>query len=254
MSAYLSKEEINILTAYAEIHVQADFDDQLVNGAFSSGNDAQDRADEAAILKRLNRGDVWAWARVRVIAAWAGLTGSDVLGGCSYANEAAFKVDGYYQDMVNNARAELAEKLHARNRDHARNGKPEDLETFTNAYIECALWSTTDESDESGGEPLDSNFSVEDLSDTCRETMRADCAAFYRLFHKCWQHAEHYGPAQAGHDFWLTRNGHGTGFWDRDHLLGGYAGYDAKTILTEAARGCGEVNLYVSDAGEIECD
>lgn len=26
--------------------------------------------------------------------------------------------------------------------------------------------------------------------------------------------------AQAGHDFWLTRNGHGTGFWDRPEIYG----------------------------------
>ena len=27
---------------------------------------------------------------------------------------------------------------------------------------------------------------------------------------------EHSKAAQAGHDFWLTRNGHGAGFWDGD--------------------------------------
>src|SRR6185312_5035917 len=104
-------------------------------------------------------------------------------------------------------------KAEIQQRDHYRNGSPDDLEAFTDAYIECALWASNDESDESGGEPLDSNYTVDDLSDGCREEMRADCAAFYRLFHKVWRHAKDYGPEQAGHDFWLTRNGHGTGFW-----------------------------------------
>lgn len=27
-----------------------------------------------------------------------------------------------------------------------------------------------------------------------------------------------YDAERFGHDFWLTRNGHGTGFWDRDEL------------------------------------
>lgn len=29
-----------------------------------------------------------------------------------------------------------------------------------------------------------------------------------------------YDPEQIGHDLWLTRNGHGTGFWDRVDVYG----------------------------------
>ena len=46
------------------------------------------------------------------------------------------------------------------------------------------------------------------------------------------------------HDFWLTGNRHGAGFWDR-----GY-GADGDT-LTEAAHGYGDVDLYVGDDGQI---
>lgn len=29
-----------------------------------------------------------------------------------------------------------------------------------------------------------------------------------------------FDPAQIGHDVWLTRNGHGVGFWDRPEVYG----------------------------------
>jgi hypothetical protein len=47
-----------------------------------------------------------------------------------------------------------------------------------------------------------------------------------------------------GHDFWLTRNGHGAGFWDGE--LG-----DIGDRLTEASKAFGEVCLTVCDDGEI---
>lgn len=48
----------------------------------------------------------------------------------------------------------------------------------------------------------------------------------------------------AGIDFWLTRNGHGAGFWDRG--LG-----DVGTRLTCAAHNYGSVDLYAGDDGLI---
>ena len=44
-------------------------------------------------------------------------------------------------------------------------------------------------------------------------------------------------PEQFGHDFWLTRNGHGAGFWDRG--LGALG-----SELSEAARSFGTVDVY----------
>ena len=49
----------------------------------------------------------------------------------------------------------------------------------------------------------------------------------------------------AGHDFWLTRNGHGTGFWDRG--LPGDLG-DRLTAATKLFREC---ELYVGDDNMI---
>lgn len=86
---------------------QSDLD--VRGNALASGDDAEDRACEDEILARLDRGDVWAWADVRVKATVEGcdVEGFDALGGCSYANEADFRAGGYYEDMCAMAREHL---------------------------------------------------------------------------------------------------------------------------------------------------
>ncbi len=49
---------------------------------------------------------------------------------------------------------------------------------------------------------------------------------------------------QAGHDFWLTRNGHGAGFWDRG--LGALG-----ERLSKESKPYGSCDLYVGDDGQI---
>src|SRR5947207_1530025 len=57
-------------------------------------------------------------------------------------------------------------------------GGPMTLDTFTASYLEAALWSTMDESTPEGGEPMDANFGLTDLSPETLERIKADCAAF----------------------------------------------------------------------------
>lgn len=119
-----------------------------------------------------------------------------------------------------------------------------DMDDFTSAYVECALWAETDNSDDSGGDPLDKNYSPEDIhSATLREIVR-ECADFQEhnrdLYRELWT------DEQAGHDFWLTRQGHGAGFWDRGH---GEIG----DKLTEASKAYGEVYLHVW-RGKVRAD
>ena len=115
------------------------------------------------------------------------------------------------------------------------------LDEFTKAYIACALWSSNDESDERGGYPLDKNYSADDIAPEALASMIEDCAAFQR------DHAADIDgdDIQAGHDFWLTRNRHGAGFWD-----GGWRA-DVGRRLTDAAHVYGSVDLYVGDDGKI---
>ena len=122
-----------------------------------------------------------------------------------------------------------------------------DLEEFFRAYATCALWSSIDENEE----PLDANYSADDIAPECAQAMRETCADFIQsnradLIEYCQQmHCEQWsGSSLAGHDFWLTRNGHGAGFWDRG--LG-----DLGKRLTKAADVYGGIDLYLGDDGFI---
>ena len=124
---------------------------------------------------------------------------------------------------------------------------------FLDGYIACALWSSNDESRPDGGDPLDDNYGPEDLAPECHAQMAQDCAAFvadnWADLTALGQRAarldgERRGAAQNGHDFWLSRNGHGTGFWDRGHGARG-------DKLHAATKPYGEVNLFVGDDGLI---
>lgn len=115
------------------------------------------------------------------------------------------------------------------------------LDEFTQAYIEAALWSSMDESNDQGGHPLDKNYSASDIAPATLAKMVADCKAFQGAN---WNDISS-DPKRAGHDFWLTRNGHGAGFWDGDW---------PKAVgkrLTQDSKAYGEFNLYVGDDKRI---
>lgn len=125
----------------------------------------------------------------------------------------------------------------------------DEIDDFTRAYIEAALWSSTDESREDGGDPLDKNYSPEDLTDEALARIVCDCSEFQirhtELLHDAKYNKSEWSDSEmAGHDFWLTRNGHGCGFWDRG--LG-----EVGDKLTEAAHAAGECNLYVGDDEKV---
>ena len=132
------------------------------------------------------------------------------------------------------------------------------LDSFTAAYINTALWASTGDDDT----PLDRNYGPGDIGPESIARMAEDCARFQKenadLLTAAYCHDGYTEPfnrlrhecengqidALAGHDFWLTRNRHGTGFWDRD--LG-----DIGDKLTEAAHAFGESSLYEGDDGQI---
>jgi hypothetical protein len=100
------------------------------------------------------------------------------------------------------------------------------------AYVECALWSSTDEA----GEPLDDEMEYL-ISEETQAEMAADCEAFYAANAADLADID---AVEAGHDFWLTRNRHGAGFWDRG--LG-----DVGKRLSDAANVYGEAYLELGD-------
>jgi hypothetical protein len=125
---------------------------------------------------------------------------------------------------------------------------------FTRAYITAALWSSNDYTDEQGGEPLDKNYGPDDLSPECLASMVADCAAFQKenatdlntIEGRQYDDGYSTGYERAGHDFWLTRNHHGVGFWARDDIAEG-----VRDRLTDAAHAFRDFYLYLGDDNQI---
>lgn len=105
------------------------------------------------------------------------------------------------------------------------------------AYVECAMWSST----EDDGTPLDENYGPDDISLESLDSMRMDILDF---IDGAGALVDGMDPAQVGHDFWLTRNRHGAGFWDRG--LG-----DVGDKLTAMSHPYGELDLYVGDDGFV---
>ena len=130
-------------------------------------------------------------------------------------------------------------------------GELPSLDSFTDAYVKAALWSTNDEADDSGGEPLDSNYSVEHMDSETLQRMINDCAHFQKIYGHLLSDENFTGRSQssveemAGHDFWLNRNGHGAGFWDGDWAA------PVDNILDKASHSFVEFDLYVGDDGRI---
>jgi hypothetical protein len=115
------------------------------------------------------------------------------------------------------------------------------ISPFLRGYVQCALWSTNDDSNEFGGGPLDENYSPDDIAPETRAKMVDDADKFAHANYAFIVGREE----EAGHDFWLTRNGHGAGFWDGD-----WPEASGKR-LTDAAHAFGEFDLYVGDDGQI---
>lgn len=120
------------------------------------------------------------------------------------------------------------------------------MKEITKHYLEAALWTATDGNED----PLQDNYSLEDFAPEAIE--RAELHVSYFIDRaKPWLKAhilsKNYPESQTGHDLWLTRNGHGTGFWDRKELEEGNRG----NILTEICEKMGESDCYLGDDGKI---
>jgi len=112
------------------------------------------------------------------------------------------------------------------------------LDRFTQGYVTAAFWT----GDEDSSIPV---MSFSQLSPDALKTMVDDCAQFQKenaaALAVAYQGGQWspthdrypYDERSAGVDLWLTRNGHGAGYWDRD--LPGTCG----TELSTAARRMG---------------
>lgn len=116
-----------------------------------------------------------------------------------------------------------------------------DIDTVLTAYLECALWSSTD----FDGAPLDDIADVSDFTPDALKESREDVIGFLQDCADSGLSTDLLmSDEQLGHDFWLTRNGHGAGFWDRGYGKDGDA-------LTALCKPYGSVDLYVDEAGMV---
>lgn len=128
-----------------------------------------------------------------------------------------------------------------------------DFPQFFNAYLGSALClSTISEGDEENpgereGDPFDTHFSLEDFTKGTLETLRAHAYSFWSrmwFYIDCDEQAKDATPEQAGHDFWLTQNGHGAGFWDGDWPKYG-------DTFTKLAKCYPEINLFITEENQV---
>ncbi len=112
------------------------------------------------------------------------------------------------------------------------------MDKFTGGYIEALFWSNSDKRINAAD--------MTELAPGVWDTLKADCAAFQRDARDLLDLANEAGrdDAHLGHDYALTRNGHGAGFWDRG--LG-----ELGEQLTRYAKRSGGCDLYVGDNGKI---
>lgn len=122
---------------------------------------------------------------------------------------------------------------------------------FIRQYIETMLWSTTDESDDMGGEPMEDNYGVSDIAPEVMAKIVDDCSRFWGMVESLGIDLDAEllidGDAteKAAFHFWLTRCGCGSGFWDGDWSD------SVEDKLTKLAESFGEQWPYVGEDGMI---
>lgn len=110
---------------------------------------------------------------------------------------------------------------------------PDDIEPFVADYLAAAEWLLDDEVDRAAI----NGWSKEAIADATK-----DCEDFQEANKADLETHEEKTGFTGGNDFWLTRNHHGAGFWDRGT---GEAG----DRLTKAAHVYGASDAYMGDDG-----
>jgi hypothetical protein len=128
------------------------------------------------------------------------------------------------------------------------------LKGFVKSYLHTALWASSDYLPGTEEDIELDNYDGEMSLSALKQAVK-DCKAFIELVTQNFdaEKAEEilYREAQdleylAPHDFWLTRNGHGAGFWDGD-----WKTEDPENKLTALSKQMGSCDLYIGDDGKI---
>lgn len=116
------------------------------------------------------------------------------------------------------------------------------LDTFTQGYVEAMFFTSTGTRDDDDLE----HATFGELSAEAIDRIKRDCETFQAAhadtLAKIYENST-YDAADMGRNFWYSRNGHGTGFWDRDLGATGDALHNACRYQT--------VDLYRGDDGRL---
>jgi hypothetical protein len=127
--------------------------------------------------------------------------------------------------------------------------------TVAEHYAVAAYWSSNSETDDNGGDPLDDYMAEHDTAPS-PELLGTFRRAVVRFLLACERDGLDLGACddeQIGHDLWLTRNGHGVGFWARDPET--YGTEEMRDALDSLVAAMGECSLYVDvDTNTVGCD
>lgn len=128
------------------------------------------------------------------------------------------------------------------------------LNEFTelcNAFAVCALWSEIDDN----GQPIEDSKGINDLSD-CTVTKFAErCFELWvtaPVMFDAHAFIREKGIDQLGHSFWLSSNGHGTGFFDFEREYPHLAHWEGTCERLQAySSTLGQIDLCIGDDGKV---
>lgn len=135
-----------------------------------------------------------------------------------------------------------------------------DIPTLVNSYLETALWTEEERLENEAEDNVNDFYGTENDDEDDEDSVKnlipkiefkidnIDNDSKIQAYLDIKKFLEYAGDAiegidetQLGHDIWLTRNHHGSGFFDRDYSE------ETTTILTNAAHKLGEVSMYIGD-------
>lgn len=121
------------------------------------------------------------------------------------------------------------------------------IETALRSYAYAGLWSSTNPDNEDE-EFLDRNYNVEDIAPETMESFRRDVKKFYEENIDLLNQTD-MDDDRIGHNFWLNKNGHGSGFWDEEGV-----DMEIGKKLSDASKKFGSNLLVIGDDGKIHDD
>ena len=119
------------------------------------------------------------------------------------------------------------------------NNKLDNINVIVDSYLETALW-ISDDRDEFD------NKTIYDFSYSARKQAESEIKWF---INNAGDIFDEVSTESIGCDLWLSRNGRGSGFFDRD-------GYDKDSVdfLMHLSTILGEIDIYVNDKKNIDFD